>query len=281
MKALVLRSIREGTLQLWRNKFLSSTTILLGALIIFLLNFVFAIAYYTDLTLQNLESRADFNIPLATDISDYQFLFGALENELNQNFNINLARLEPETYSSFSVPPRLNITFSDLSEVEPVLNTIKKVRYADLLGQWDGTSERDFVVLINKLVQMRASVDEAAFWLIIVFTVGGVLLMINAFRIVLFSRREELRLARLVGADTSFIAGPYLWEAWLMGLLSSVVGVVVFILILREVDFLPQGDIFLHLWNTRFTYEILGAGLVSVLGAWISIRKYLGGSFKD
>ena len=63
-KNLIWRSAREGTVQLIRNKFLSSTTVLLGALILFLLNFVFALHFFTDYSLKSLEERADFRVPL-------------------------------------------------------------------------------------------------------------------------------------------------------------------------------------------------------------------------
>ena len=66
-RALLQRSLREGSIQLWRNKFLSGTTIFLGALILFLLNFVFSIQYFADMSLQNLEARADFSILLQED----------------------------------------------------------------------------------------------------------------------------------------------------------------------------------------------------------------------
>jgi len=56
------RSIREGTLQLWRHRFLSLTTIFLGVLILLLLNFVFAVQYYTQASLDNLQARADFTV---------------------------------------------------------------------------------------------------------------------------------------------------------------------------------------------------------------------------
>ncbi len=274
-RTLILRSVREGTLQMWRNKFLSGTTVLLGALILFLLNFVFAVQYFTDYSLKNLESRADFSIPLRADYDVFEF--DALKNDLNNNFSVDIKLLEAENYTDFSVPPRLHVKFSDLREVAPIFQLLKGIRYDEVVGQWDGLAERDFVVLVDKLLRVRNGVETASFWLSILFIGGGIMLAVNAFRIVLFSRRNEIFISRLVGADTWFIAGPFLWEGILLGFLSGLLAILTFTFVLREIDFLPGGDIFLHLWNNLFSYEVLIAGMVGVLGAWLAIKRYLTG----
>ncbi|MCF7906252.1 cell division protein FtsX, partial [Candidatus Gracilibacteria bacterium] len=110
---------------------------------------------------------------------------------------------------------------------------------------------------------------------------GGMLLMINTFRIVLFSRREEIFVARLVGAERKFIALPFFVEGLILGFSSAVLGILAFVFVLRQVSVLPGGAIFLELWNHVFEWEVLCGGLVGVLGAWISVRKYLRGKFSQ
>lgn len=55
-----------------------------------------------------------------------------------------------------------------------------------------------------------------------VFLVISVLVIFNTIRMAIFSRREEIYMMRLVGADTGFIRGPFLVEAEICGVISGI-----------------------------------------------------------
>lgn len=274
--SLLSRSFREGSTQLWRNKFLSFSTIILGALIVVLLNFVFGVQYTAEYSLQKLEQKADFTVALAESYDVFDF--DALQNDL-QTYNLTVDVQEATVTEGVSIPKRLHLQFHDLHEVSTVFETLKHDRYDAVIGDWDGRSEREFVHIIDRLVTVRDTLETIGFWMSVVFAGGGVFLMINTFRMVLFSRRDEVFIARLVGAEPRFITGPFLVEGLLIGLLAALLGIVLFVFALREVYFLPGGDIFVHLFNTAFQYEIYGAAAVGMLGAFVSVRKYLFGKF--
>ncbi len=278
IKKILLRSLREGIIQLWRNKFLSLTTILLGALILFLINFVFAVQFFADHSLQQLESRADFNVSLREDHD--VFLLEALENELAE-FNLSVNVYPAQKHDDFEVPERLHLKFGNLEQIREIFEVLKKTRYDAVVDTWDIESEREFVNLTEKLIMLRNAVEKASFWLSLIFIVGGILLVINTFRLVLFSRKDEIFIARFIGADFKFITGPYLVEGLLMGILSSFIAIFTFIFVLRKVEVLPGGEIFLHLWNNIFSNEILISATIGALGAWISVKRYLMGRFED
>lgn len=275
---LLIRSFREGFLQLWRHKFLSLSTIFLGALIIVLINFILGISYYADHSLQQLEKKADFMVALSDNYDVFDF--EALQNEL-RNYPLQMQVYESEVVQEVPLPRRLYIRFQDLSVVGEVFQILKSSRYASLFGDWDGGGERDFVQVIDRLLSLRENLEKIAFWTTIIFLVGGVFLVINTFRMALFSRKDEIFIARLVGAQPSFITGPFLMEGVFIGFLSAFLGIFVFIFLLREVSFLPGGDIFLYLYNTVFSLQILLAGGVGVLGAFLAVRKYLFGRFEE
>ncbi len=56
----------------------------------------------------------------------------------------------------------------------------------------------------------------------IVFLVISVLVIFNTIRMAIFSRREEIYMMKLVGADGSFIRGPFLVEAQICGIISGI-----------------------------------------------------------
>ena len=55
-----------------------------------------------------------------------------------------------------------------------------------------------------------------------VFLAISILFIFNTIRMAIFSRREEINMMKLVGADRSFIRGPFLVEARLSGAISGV-----------------------------------------------------------
>lgn len=55
-----------------------------------------------------------------------------------------------------------------------------------------------------------------------VFLVISILMIFNTIRMAIFSRREEIYMMRLVGADGGFIRGPFLVEAQISGVISGI-----------------------------------------------------------
>ena len=68
-----------------------------------------------------------------------------------------------------------------------------------------------------------------------VFLVISILVIFNTIRMAIFSRREEIYMMKLVGADVTFIRGPFLIEAQICGIISGVlastIGIVAFRLV--------------------------------------------------
>ena len=60
-----------------------------------------------------------------------------------------------------------------------------------------------------------------------VFLVISVLIIFSTIRMAIFSRREEIYMMKLVGAEKSFIRGPFLVEAELCGVVAGLIAAVV------------------------------------------------------
>ena len=63
--------------------------------------------------------------------------------------------------------------------------------------------------------------------LAVVFLVISVLIIFSTIRMAIFSRREEIYMMKLVGADKRFIRGPFLVEAELCGAIAGVIAATV------------------------------------------------------
>jgi cell division transport system permease protein len=106
----------------------------------------------------------------------------------------------------------------------------------------------------------------------------GVLFIIgNTIRLELHNRKEEVMIAKLVGATNSFISRPFLYTGFWIGFISGVSAwfiVAILMLILRQpvekLSGLYEGD--LHLIFLSFTETLvllLAASLLGVLSSWV------------
>lgn len=78
----------------------------------------------------------------------------------------------------------------------------------------------------------RAEIETITSWanvarnggiiLSIVFMAISILVIFNTIRMAIFSRREEIYMMKLVGADNGFIRGPFLIEAQICGIISGI-----------------------------------------------------------
>jgi cell division transport system permease protein len=277
--SIIRDSFWTSSHQLWRNKFLTLSTIFLGALIVLLLNFIFALRFFVDFSLADLQARADFSIPLKSDYKVFELK--SLINELENNFSVELKTFAPQKFPEFTLPASLNIKFLELSEVGEVLTAVKKNRYQGVIGDFEASEESNFVALTEKLLAVYNSIEKIGWWLVLIFCVGGILLGLNTFRIILFTRKKEVFITRLLGATPAFIVAPFLWEGLLIGFFSASFGIATFVLILREIAILPSAEIFNYLWENVFFWEIFGAILIGVLGSWLALKRYLFGHFEN
>jgi cell division transport system permease protein len=58
--------------------------------------------------------------------------------------------------------------------------------------------------------------------LAVVFLIISVLIIFSTIRMAIFSRREEIYMMKLVGADKRFIRGPFLVEAEICGIIAGI-----------------------------------------------------------
>ena len=94
----------------------------------------------------------------------------------------------------------------------------------DFVKNLDETEEPTYDVNSSEIATITrwASIAKnAGLVLSIVFLVISVLVIFNTIRMAIFSRREEIYMMKLVGADRNFIRGPFLVEAQLCGVLSG------------------------------------------------------------
>ncbi len=131
-----------------------------------------------------------------------------------------------------------------------------------------------------------AEIANRTGWILsIIFIVISMLVIFNTIRMAIFSRREEIYMMRLVGADKSFIRGPFIVESQISGIIAGLIattaayfGYTAIAPSLKEygVDVSKISDI---VESQKLVLVFLGACLVGMfigaLSAQLAIKKYL------
>jgi cell division transport system permease protein len=168
---------------------------------------------------------------------------------------------------------RMTATSGSWQQIESLaaqVASLASVEEAEYGQRWIGR----FVHLIS-LFRLAGYAMGALFFMATVFIVA------NTIRLVIYSRREEVDIMRLVGATDSFIKIPFYLEGIIQGGLGAAVGLGVLYVAFFFISSSLQQGLFSDLFQLQFfslqllAAIILGSMLVGWLGCYISLKQFL------
>jgi cell division transport system permease protein len=134
---------------------------------------------------------------------------------------------------------------------------------------------------IGKFIQVFHLFRMAGYAMITVFLIAGVFIIANTIRLVIYSRREEVEIMRLVGATDWFIKMPFYVQGIIHGFFGGVIGTgilyLVFFLMLSRIEG-GIGNTFIQpnfLSGTVIGVIVSFSTMVGWLGCHLSLRQYL------
>jgi cell division transport system permease protein len=134
------------------------------------------------------------------------------------------------------------------------------------IGRWVGFAER---------AGLLASV---------VFVAISSLIVFNTIRMAIFNRKDEIQMMKLIGADRSFIRGPFLVEAVVYGCIAAVIATILGLVLLQASSskLLAAGvniDNTLALTTTYMPIVLLSmivlGGLIGIISSLLATQRYL------
>lgn len=126
--------------------------------------------------------------------------------------------------------------------------------------------------------------DRAGLVASIVFITISSLIVFNTIRMAIFNRKEEIQMMKLIGADRSFIRGPFIVEATVYGFIAAVLATGLGILMLLgaqekllsyKVAIGPTIDFLLTYIGFVLLAMILAGAVIGVVSSLLATRKYL------
>ena len=106
-------------------------------------------------------------------------------------------------------------------------------------------------------------------------------IIVNAIRLAVVARSEEIEIMRLVGASDAFIRWPFVFEGAFVGFLGAVITLAILAGAAEPlngfmVDFFRVLPLQIGSMTRDLVTLVMGAGVgLGVLGSWVSVRTYL------
>lgn len=153
-------------------------------------------------------------------------------------------------------------------------------RLAGRIAQLEGVREveygREWLSRFVRIIDLFRLVGIAMGGL---FFLAAAFIVANTIRLVLYSRRDEIEIMRLMGGADSFIRGPFYMEGLLQGALGGAAGMGMLFGGFRFVaDKVAEGGGFLpvrFLPNEMILGIFIGSMVVGWIGSYVSLRQFL------
>ena len=113
------------------------------------------------------------------------------------------------------IQDRFAIRVHDLSELSDTIASVKSVAGVESVNGYEEVA--------GGFVTVRNIATLVCVALIVILFVVSVFIISNTVRLTTFDRREEIAIMRMVGATNGFIRWPFVYEGFLMGILSAVI----------------------------------------------------------
>jgi cell division transport system permease protein len=181
------------------------------------------------------------------------------------------------------IPASLHVHVSDTNHFDAISSLLKQAKYkamqvrdASLNG-----SRKDAIENIGRAVQFA---EIAGLVVSGLFLVLSIMVVFNTIRMAIFNRRDEIEIMKLIGAEKSFIRGPFIVEASLYGVFAAIVAVALLYgallavgstLASADISIQPTIAFFTKYPALIFAGELAAGVVIGMISSLLAIRRYL------
>ncbi|OUM94994.1 MAG: cell division protein FtsX [Thermobacillus sp. ZCTH02-B1] len=298
----LLRHLREGSLSVVRNGWMSFASISSIAISLFILGVFLLLTLNVNNLTKQIENQVQIRVFLSLDISREKIeaigrSIGALPEVSRIRFvskaeGLEILRrnlgedgqgiLDEYDDTNNPLPDSYTVEVVDPERIAEVAAKIRAIGDAD--PDRPIRSVRYGQGTVEMLFRVTNAVRNVGLVIVLGLAFTATLLISNTIRITIFARRREIGIMKLVGATNSFIRWPFFVEGALLGFIGSAVTTAV---LLAAYNWLVQslqlefGLMMIRLVTVResgllVAGVLIGIGtLIGIWGSAISVRKYL------
>ncbi|PIZ71850.1 hypothetical protein COY07_04210 [Candidatus Peregrinibacteria bacterium CG_4_10_14_0_2_um_filter_43_11] len=302
------RSLRNGWLNLLRNKFLSIATMLVIALIFFVFNVILAFSFATDSVIDKIGEKIDISAEILPDVEDYtiQTLLETVRKHPNIRDVIYVSKEEalkrfgtkyPNVIAFLShnelenpLPNVVRIVSDDLSNNNAIITYLEQPQFSRIINQEKLLKNQEQKTRNEKILDITHFIKQIGIWLNVIFALVAILILFNSININIHAHQKEIHIMQLVGANHRFIRGGFLFEGVIYAVLALLISlffsqfVVQYLttnlltVIQNESVLVGLNAVLFHfqdrLWITLI-WQFLAAIFLGLLSSYLAIQLYL------
>lgn len=205
------------------------------------------------------------------------------KQELAQDNKSDDTALDALTEATNQLPGVFRIQLVDLDDTSELETFVSE----NSTYQANEDREPSFVTrkdTIQTLTRWASFAQQGGIIASIVFVLISALIIFNTIRMAIFSRKDEIQMMKLIGADRNFIRGPFVVEAVVYGFIAGVVATAIGVaLIWWSKDGLTSFGIQMdETYNFMIMYiglvvlgMILLGGIIGTVSSLFATRRYL------
>ena len=300
------RVIKYGTKSFVRNTWLSVAAIAIMVITLVILAATFIATNVMGETISKVEAQVDMSIYIKQGATSEQVenianrmrklstVTGVTYTSPEDANNASIKALIEENHitdedyikSLYEAPNKIPWTINvklknldDTSELENFVNNDDSMK--DMLDARPPSYSSSHRETIDRIASIMNRVQVIGLAAAGIFALVAILVVFNTIRMAIFNRKEEIYMMKLVGASRGFIAGPFVVEASLYGIVSAAVAygiiyIAMYFLGTRmDTTFGSTYALLQQYWYFIVAALLVIGILIGVISALLATRKYL------
>jgi cell division transport system permease protein len=300
-----MRMIRYGANNFTRNAWLTTAATAVMTITLLIIFMTVAARYTLQTTVDAIRSKVDMSIYVRTDTKDGDIK--SINNGLQDLSTVksvsfvspeeareDFAKKHSDDSGALSAlkeatnkfPGTFRVNLQDINNTSELDNfvkndtTLKKVIDPDRTPSFAGARRS----AIQNIANWVSFADKVGLIASVIFIAISSLIVFNTIRMAIFNRKEEIQMMKLIGADRSFIRGPFIVEAVVYGFIAALLatGIGLFALYSARDKLLENGIAFDPTISAATAYSafvllamIVIGSLIGIFSSLIATRKYL------
>ncbi len=120
------------------------------------------------------------------------------------------------------LPSSLRITVSDLERMPEIKTLAEQEKYSEVVDSVS-LGQTDAQATIDKAASAQGFITAASIISAVTLSAVSIMIIFNTIRMAIYTRRDEIRIMKLIGATPDYIRGPFLVEASLYGVFAGII----------------------------------------------------------
>lgn len=300
MATSLARIIKYGLQNFWRNKWLSTATLAVMTLALFVFENLIFFSVLSGSALDVLKDKIDISVYFKidtkeddvlkvkrsleslTEVKNVEYISRDRALELFQERHKNDQTISQAIgiLDENPLSASLNIKANDPRQYPAIASYLNNQNLSNYIEQVTYNQNQ---LVINRLASIVDTGQKGGIVLTLTLAVVSILVTLNTIMLAIYSSRDEIGIMRLVGAPNKFIRGPYIFQGVLYGVLAAIISLFLAApavslaapyinALIPEMNF--SGYFYSNLFNL-FLYQTAFGIILGTVSSGLAVRKYL------